>query len=387
MSVSRSRGLSQVDRRPWWALLSLAIIAATVGNAHAQQPKGEFPPGYFMSDPQVRAIHRSLEGKPAPLLSVKEWHGKPFNLAELKGKIVVVDFWGTWCGPCVAAIPHNVKLVQDHAKDGVVIIGMHDANRGWNNVASVVKSKKINYPIALDDGGKSAKAWMVRFWPTYGVIDRNGTLRALGLSPPGVEAVVKKLLAEPAPADEKDAAKQDEKAKDTANAAGAIPEAWLEGNAKSRRRLEELLASESAPSLQVQDWISSTPIDLAALTGKVVLIDFCTPTRDASTNVMVRINKLYQEHKDDGLVVIGVCDSNAAKRMPEVAEKLKLEYPLAIDRDGQTAEAFEVDNLPDLYMVDRAGKVRIADLRDSALDEAIAMLLAEQPVTTTSSAR
>lgn len=70
-----------------------------------------------------------VSGKPAPELQVAEWvRGKPVTLAELKGKVVLLDFWGLWCSPCRKALPQLAELHRKYARDGLVIIAIHDAS-------------------------------------------------------------------------------------------------------------------------------------------------------------------------------------------------------------------------------------------------------------------
>ena len=75
---------------------------------------------------------KGLEGKPPPSLNLGSWIGDPVDVVESKGKVVVIDFWATWCGPCMAAIPENVAIVDKYTPEGLVFIGVHDANAGWD---------------------------------------------------------------------------------------------------------------------------------------------------------------------------------------------------------------------------------------------------------------
>lgn len=186
-------------------VMLLMFFGVLSGSAPPAGAKGEFPSDWYYSGRRPALI--AMEGKRAPALSVRNWIGEAQNMSKLKGKVVVVDVWATWCGPCMASIPHNVEMVKKHEKDGLVFIGVHEARRGTEKMAQVAKDKKINYPLAIDKDGKTVGAYNVAFFPSYYVIDRKGIIRAAGLQPGAVEKVVTKLLAEKA--DEKPAGKGD----------------------------------------------------------------------------------------------------------------------------------------------------------------------------------
>jgi thiol-disulfide isomerase/thioredoxin len=172
---------------------SLILIAARV---HA----GEFPDEWTWDDkPNYRADHAALEGKPLRALSVSGWIGNPVTAADLKGKVVVIDFYATWCGPCMNAIPHNNQLVAKYKDKGLVLFGVCTDKSGQDKMAEVVKTHDMKYPTAADPQLISEKTWKVHYYPTYAVIDRKGIVRVVGLQPGRVEAVVQKLLGEPVP--------------------------------------------------------------------------------------------------------------------------------------------------------------------------------------------
>jgi thiol-disulfide isomerase/thioredoxin len=142
----------------------------------------------------------TLMGKSAPeLREIKGWlNSKPLKLNDLRGKVVLLDFWGYWCGPCIAGIPKLVELHEEFSKDGLTIIAIHDDSlNSTQELSEKLKEisverwggKSIPFPIALDGGGmreiketdKSAKgattaAYGIQAWPTCVLIDRSGNV-------------------------------------------------------------------------------------------------------------------------------------------------------------------------------------------------------------------
>jgi thiol-disulfide isomerase/thioredoxin len=183
------------------AVPALAAIAVVIGSPVSANPPGdaEFPREWFYDNDQQWAAHEPLLGKKMPKLELGDWLDKKNKLNPKKdfaGKVVVLDFWATWCGPCVASIPHNKEMVEKYGKEGMVFLAVCTAG-GQENLDKIAAEHQIDYPCVKDPGEKSAKAFAVQYYPTYAVVDRAGKVRAIGLKPDKVEDVVKKLLAEP----------------------------------------------------------------------------------------------------------------------------------------------------------------------------------------------
>ena len=126
-------------------------------------------------DAAQRERLKTLEKGDPPPLQVTEWINSPAaTLDSLKGKIIVLDFWATWCGPCIASIPHTNELAEKY-KDKVVFIGVCHP-RGGEKMAQMVKEKGIKYPVCLDATGATAKSYAVNGYPDYYIIDPSGKL-------------------------------------------------------------------------------------------------------------------------------------------------------------------------------------------------------------------
>lgn len=136
-----------------------------------------------VSDPSLIAV-----GKDAPNWTLKTPDEKSVELKSLRGNVVVMDFWATWCGPCKMAMPGIQKLHEKYKDKPVKILGISCRERGNADPAKYMKSKNFTYGL-LVDGTDVAADYMVEGIPTFYVIDQEGKVAfaASGYSPSGDE--------------------------------------------------------------------------------------------------------------------------------------------------------------------------------------------------------
>jgi len=131
----------------------------------------------------------------APAWSLKDVDGKTVNFADFKGKVVVIDFWATWCPPCREEIPGYIEMTKKHGKDGLVIIGISLDQAGPGIVRSFIAKSGINYPIVMGDDATVAAFGGVEGIPTTFLIDRDGMIRDKKVGMMAAAEYEKKILA------------------------------------------------------------------------------------------------------------------------------------------------------------------------------------------------
>ncbi len=139
----------------------------------------------------------SVVGQAAPALTFKDLAGKDVSLAALKGKVVVVDFWATWCGPCRMEIPGYIEMQKKYGKDGVVIVGVSLDQKGPKHVQKFVEQNAMNYTVVMGDNAAVEAFGGFNSIPTTFLIGRDGKIlheKSGAMAHEQYEAILKKAL-------------------------------------------------------------------------------------------------------------------------------------------------------------------------------------------------
>jgi peroxiredoxin len=135
-----------------------------------------------------------LKGQAAPDFSLDLLGGGKMQLAQNKGKVVVLDFWASWCGPCVRALPSISEIAAAYKDKGVVVFALNQQEEA-DAVKKFLEAKKLALTVAMDAKGEAAKLFQVSGIPQTVIIDKEGKIAAVhvGYSPGLKEALTKEI--------------------------------------------------------------------------------------------------------------------------------------------------------------------------------------------------
>jgi thiol-disulfide isomerase/thioredoxin len=173
---------------------------AAPGTFAFQPPEGAQKMAQFMEPDPAEAAGaglgslEALKGKPAPDFTLNTLDGGKVHLADLKGKVVVLDFWATWCGPCRAALPLVNEAASSRKDKGVVFYAVNQQEDA-DQIRAFLKKADLNPPVALDAEGAAATLYGVQGIPQTVIIDKAGNIADIhvGYSPAIKETIGKQL--------------------------------------------------------------------------------------------------------------------------------------------------------------------------------------------------
>jgi peroxiredoxin len=175
-------------------LLAIAATAVCLGC---------FTQGCSTSAVNAASVKPDKERKEAPDFALKDADGKMVHLSDYRGKVVLLDFWATWCGPCKIEIPWFMDLQHQNKDKGFEVLGVAMDDEGWETVKPFLADLGVNYRVVIGNDTTAQIYGGVDALPTTFLIDRSGKIAAVhvGLtSKKDLVDGVEQLLQAPQPA-------------------------------------------------------------------------------------------------------------------------------------------------------------------------------------------
>jgi thiol-disulfide isomerase/thioredoxin len=156
----------------------LVLVAATIYADRATRVKPR-------SGVSGTAHAEPIAGAPAPEVTFKDLDGKDATLAQYRGKVVLVNFWATWCDPCRVEIPWLIEMQQKYGPKGFTVLGLDVDDEGKSVVATFVANERfevngqklpMNYPVALGNDAVADKFGGLLGYPTSFLVSRDGKI-------------------------------------------------------------------------------------------------------------------------------------------------------------------------------------------------------------------
>jgi thiol-disulfide isomerase/thioredoxin len=168
-----------MSKKVWFILVIGIVVAASLGygflsGTETQPVKSE-----------RKAQQKQKESPDAPDFALKDLDGNTVKLSDYKGKVVIIDFWATWCGPCRRGIPEFIELQKEYGEDQLVILGVSVDQGDLSVVPAFAKNYGINYPVLYANEDIQRKYGPIRSIPTAFIVDTAGKVNdvTVGLRP------------------------------------------------------------------------------------------------------------------------------------------------------------------------------------------------------------
>ena len=310
-------------------------------------------------------------GKPAPEFKVKDLKGKEISLEKYRGKVVLLDFWATWCGPCIAELPNVQKTYEKYKDKKFEIIGI-SLDRSATKLDNFLKKRELPWVHYWDDGDKVADQYRVTAIPSMFLLDGKGIIRTTNLRgaklEKAVDALVKENLLNPTDPNSKP------KTIPATKLIKMKPTTPKEDADKTTAIKPDDLIGKPAPDFKVKD-LDGKELSLKDFRGKVVLIDFWATWCGPCIKEMPKVKKTYAKFKDQKFEIISISLDKSIDPLKAYIAKDELPWKHYWDEDKQVRKLYGVRFIPTALIVDGEGIVRKASVGGFDIETAVETLV------------
>jgi len=175
-----------LDLKRWLLVMAAALVFGGLWIRQSAVPAAAVSGGRIPSPRQ---------GFLAPELALPALEGADVDLADLRGQVVIVNFWASWCPPCRAEMPALERTYLAHAAEGLVVVAVNATNQDSQPAAAAfVEDMGLTFPIALDLTGEAGRRYQVRALPTTFFVDRQGVIQQVIIGGPMSEATLRSTV-------------------------------------------------------------------------------------------------------------------------------------------------------------------------------------------------
>ena len=330
--------------------------------------------------PQSRTSSRPSEwiGKPAPEFEVQDLKGEELSLEKYKGHVVLLDFWATWCGPCIAELP-NVKKVYEKYKDQKFqIIGI-SLDRAQKPLETFVEKEKLGWVHHWDQGGQIANQYKVTGIPSMFLLDGQGVIRKAGLRGHALGTAVAELVEENLtnPGGTPKITPESNSPPKSIPATKLIkPNPQIEPVPHVNKKVQDWVG-KPAPDFQVQD-LNGEELSLEKYKGQIVLLDFWATWCPPCIKEIPKLKKVYEKYKDQKFQIIGVSLDRTMPPLAAYVQDEALAWVHYWDENRTVRNQYGVTAIPTAFLIDGEGTIRKASLGGFDVDAAVAELMKEK---------
>lgn len=358
---------------PKYGSRSQAKLAKKILEQERTERKGELPkpPG---AQPAPGMNPREWIGKPALDFHVTDLNGEALSLEQYRGQVVLLDFWATWCPPCIAEIPNVKKTYEKYKDQKFQIVGI-SLDRSREPLEAYIQKESLTWLHYWDNTGKIANLYKVVGIPSTFLIDGEGVIRKTNLRgyrlETAVAELVKENLAKPADASTKTPASKSIPATKLVK-----PETTPQKEAlqKPVRADPSEWVGKPAPDFQVTDLKGET-LSLKDYRGQVVLLDFWATWCGPCIAEMPKLKKTYEKYKNQNFQIIGISLDRSEEPLAAYIEKEGLAWVHYWDESRDIRNLYKVWGIPTAFLIDSEGIIRKASLGGFDVETAVAELV------------
>ena len=337
---------------------------------------GEIP------EPQQRTSAQPSEwiGKPAPEFQVKDLKGEELSLEKYKGQVVLLDFWATWCGPCIAELPNVKKTYQKYKDQKFQIIGI-SLDRSQKPLEAFIEKEELGWVHYWDQGRQIANQYKVTGIPSMFLLDGQGVIRKAGLRGHALGIAVAELVEENLTnpgGTPKITPESDSPPKSIPATKLIKPKSnpQIEPAPQSTKIKVEDWIGKPAPDFQVKD-LNGEDLSLEKYKGQVVLLDFWATWCPPCIKEIPKLKKVYEKYKDQNFQIIGVSLDRTMPPLAAYVQDEELAWVHYWDESRNVKNQYGVTGIPTAFLIDGEGIIKKASLGGFDVESAVAELMKE----------